>query len=70
MVIDPPLGKKQTFTDKLKPPLTDAELEQEYDLLSSWSVQNENDAYEMGVEFPTRRVLPHRSEIFGTFAIR
>ena len=52
VVIDPPFGKKQTFTDKLKPPLTDAELEQEYDHLSSWGVQNESDAYEMGVEFP------------------
>ena len=37
---------------ELKPPITDAELEHEYDLLISWGVQNEDDAYEMGVEFP------------------
>ena len=52
VVIDPPFGKKQTFTGKLKSPLTDAELEQEYNLLSEWGIQNENDAYEMGLEFP------------------
>lgn len=52
VVIDPPFGKRQTFTGRLKPPLTDAELGHEYDLLSSWGVQNEADAYEMGLEFP------------------
>lgn len=52
VVIDPPFGKNQTFTGNLRPPLTDAELEQEYDLLSGWGVQNEDDAYEIGVEFP------------------
>jgi hypothetical protein len=36
----------------LKPPLTEAELEQEYDLLVQWGVQNEDDAYELGLEFP------------------
>lgn len=36
----------------MKPPLTDAELEHEYDLLESWGVQNEQDAYEKGLEFP------------------
>ena len=52
VVIDPPFGKKQTFTGTLKPPLTDAELEQEYNLLTEWGVQNEDEAYEIGVEFP------------------
>ena len=52
VVIDPPFGKQQTFEGNLKPPLTDAELEHEYDLLARWGVQNEQDAYEMGVEFP------------------
>ena len=52
VVIDPPFGKNQTFSGNLRPPLTDAELEYEYDLLSDWGVQNENDAYEIGVEFP------------------
>ena len=52
VVIDPPFGKRQTFTGRLKPPLTDAELDHEYELLSSWGVQNEGDAYEAGLEFP------------------
>lgn len=52
VVIDPPFGKKQTFTGSLKPPLTEAELEQEYDLLVAWSVQSEDDAYDLGLEFP------------------
>ena len=52
VVIDPPFGKRQTFVGNLKPPLTEAELENEYDLLSEWGVQNEDDAYELGVEFP------------------
>ncbi len=52
VVIDPPFGKNQTFTGRLRPPLTDAELEHEYDLLISWGIQNESDAYEAGLEFP------------------
>ncbi len=52
VIIDPPFGKNQTFEGTLRPPLTDAELEHEYDLLSGWGIQNESDAYEIGVEFP------------------
>ena len=52
VVIDPPFGKQQTFTGNLKPPLEDKELENEYNLLTSWGVQNEDDAYEIGLEFP------------------
>ena len=56
VVIDPPFGKKQTFTGTLKPPLTDAELEQEYNLLTEWGVQNEDEAYgdRSGVSRPIR----------------
>ena len=50
--IDPPFGKKQTFKGKLKPPLTDEELEHEYELLERWGIQNEDDAYDLGIEFP------------------
>ncbi len=50
VVIDPPFGKRQTFTGTLRPPLTDSELEHEYDLLDRWGVQNETDAYEVGKE--------------------
>ncbi len=52
VIIDPPFGKNQTFTGQLRPPLTDAELEHEYDLLAEWGVQNEDDAYDAGIEFP------------------
>ena len=52
VVIDPPFGKRQTFTGNLKPPLTDEELENEYDLLAEWGIQNEEDAYDVGIEFP------------------
>ncbi len=52
VVIDPPFGKNQTFVGNLRPPLTDTELEHEYNLLSDWGIQNEDDAYEFGVEFP------------------
>ncbi len=52
VVIDPPFGKNQTFVGNLRPPLTDTELEHEYNLLSDWGIQDEDDAYEFGVEFP------------------
>ncbi len=52
VVIDPPFGKNQTFEGTLHPPLTDEELGHEYDLLSRWGIQNEDDAYDAGVEFP------------------
>ena len=52
VVIDPPFGKNQTFEGTLRPPLTDEELGHEYDLLSRWGIQNEDDAYDAGLEFP------------------
>ena len=52
VVIDPPFGKNQTFEGNLKPPLTNEELEVEFNLLSDWGVQNEDDAYDAGLEFP------------------
>ncbi len=52
VVIDPPFGKNQTFVGRLRPELQDDELEHEYDLLASWGVQNEYDAYDIGIEFP------------------
>ena len=36
VVIDPPFGKNQTFEGTLRQPLTDEELEHEYDLFSRW----------------------------------
>ena len=52
VVIDPPFGKQETFDGKLKPELRDDELEHEYELLTDWGVQNEDDAYDIGIEFP------------------
>ena len=55
VVIDPPFGKQQTFKGNLRPPLTDAELEHEYDLMAKWGVQNEVEAYDVGIEFPDQK---------------
>ena len=50
--IDPPFGKKQTFTGNIKPPLTEIERVAEADLMESWSVFDEASAYERGLEYP------------------
>ena len=52
VVIDPPFGKKQTFTGRLKPPLSKQEREQEQDLMVNWGVYDVASAYELGVEYP------------------
>ena len=36
VVIDPPFGKKQTFTGQLRPPLTEKEKNIEKALMQSW----------------------------------
>ena len=70
VVIDPPFGKKQTFTGNLKPPLTDAELEHEYELLTEWGVQNEEDAYDVGIEFPDQTGTTAKFATSGTSGFR
>ncbi len=51
--IDPPFAKNETFTgDRLKPPLSDAELETELRLLRSWGITNETAAADAGIAWP------------------
>ena len=52
VVIDPPFGKRQTFTGTLTPPLTKNEKRIERELMQSWGVVNANTAYDAGLEFP------------------
>ena len=52
IVIDPPFGKKQTFTGRLRPPLSKQEREQEQELMVNWGVYDVASAYELGVEYP------------------
>ena len=51
--IDPPFAKNETFTgDKLKPPLSDQELEIERRLLAHWGISSESEANEAGIVWP------------------
>ena len=50
--IDPPFGKKQTFSGKLKPPLSADELRVERELMESWGCADPDSAYSIGVEYP------------------
>ncbi len=52
VVIDPPFGKRQTFTGTLKPPLAKPERERERIRMEEWGVYDVASAYEMGVEYP------------------
>jgi site-specific DNA-methyltransferase (adenine-specific) len=53
VVIAPPFAKNETFTrDKLKPPLTRAEADNERRLLSAWGINNSEDAEDAGIEWP------------------
>ena len=52
VVIDPPFGKRQTFTGTLKPPLSELEREQERARMYEWGVYDVASAYELGVEYP------------------
>ena len=50
--IDPPFGKNQTFTGKLRPPLSQDELRVERELMESWGCADPDSAYAIGVEYP------------------
>ena len=52
VVIDPPFGKRQTFTGTLKPPLSERERERERARMDEWGVYDVAAAYELGVEYP------------------
>ena len=51
--IDPPFAKNETFTgDRIRPPLTEAELAIERRLLAGWGVRTASDAGEKGIVWP------------------
>lgn len=50
--IDPPFAKNQTFTGSLRPPLSDAERQQEVETLAGWGIRSQRDAENAGIEWP------------------
>lgn len=51
--IDPPFAKNETFTgERLKPPLTQQEKENELRLLKQWGIENKTDADKAGIAWP------------------
>ena len=42
--IDPPFKKRKTFVGQVKPPLTDAELQTELDILAGWGINTPQQA--------------------------
>ena len=51
--VDPPFAKNETFTgDRIRPPLTDAEIAIERRLLASWGVNAAQDADSKGITWP------------------
>ena len=50
--IDPPFAKNQTFTGSLRPPLSDAERQQELETLAGWGIRSQRDAENAGIEWP------------------
>ena len=50
--IDPPFAKNQTFTGSLRPPLSDAERQQELETLAGWGIRSQRDADQAGIEWP------------------
>ena len=51
--IDPPFAKNNTFTgDKLTPPLSQDERENEFRLLKEWGIENDEQADEAGIAWP------------------
>ena len=52
--IDPPFKKRKTFVGKVKPPLTDAELQAELDTLAGWGIASPQQALDAGVNWPSR----------------
>ena len=50
--IDPPFAKNQTFTGNLRPPLSNAERQQELDALAEWGIRSQRDAEYADIEWP------------------
>lgn len=52
VIIDPPFGKNQTFSGRIRPPLTKQERDVEINLLASWGITDIDGAYDRGIEYP------------------
>ena len=70
VVIDPPFGKKQTFTGTLNPPLTDDERRIERELMESWGVINTDAAYDAGLEYPDQSGTTAKFDDIWNFKLR
>ena len=68
--IDPPFGKKQTFTGQVHPPLTEDERRIERELMESWGVYDADTAYVKGVEFPDQEGRTAKFEDIWSFQTR
>ena len=54
--IDPPFAKNETFeADRLRPPLTDDEMQNELRLMSEWGINSANDARRADIAWPATR---------------
>ena len=51
--IDPPFKKRRTFVGKLKPPLTDAELQTELEILAGWGISTPQQALDCRINWPS-----------------
>ena len=69
-VLDPPFGKKQTFTGKLVPPLSDEERRIERELMESWGVSDADSAYDLGLEYPDQGGTTAKFEDIWDFRVR
>ena len=68
--IDPPFGKKQTFTGNLKPPLSKDEQRIEQELMESWGVNDPDSAYELGLEYPDQAGTTASFQDIWNFRVR
>ena len=70
VVIDPPFGKKQTFTGTLKPPLSGDEKRIERELMASWGVVDQDSAYDVGLEYPDQTGTTAKFDDIWNFRVR
>ena len=52
--IDPPFKKSRTFVGRVKPPLTDAELAAEQELLAGWGINNPQQALDAHINWASK----------------
>ena len=68
--IDPPFGKRQTFTGELIEPLTDEEKRIERELMDSWGAYDPTTAYELGLEYPDQTGTTAKFDDIWNFRVR